>query len=56
MEIENIKKDQTEMKTTITEMKNTLEGINIRLDKAQDWIGDLEENISENIQSGQQKK
>ena len=27
-ELENIKNNQTEMRTTITEIKNTLEGIN----------------------------
>ena len=28
-ELENIKKNQTELKNTINEIKNTLEGINI---------------------------
>ena len=33
---ETIKKNQTEMKNTITEMKITIEGFNSRLDKAED--------------------
>ena len=36
MEIENIKKDQSEMKSIVTEMKNTPEGIFSRLDEAED--------------------
>ena len=35
MEIENIKKNQSEMKTTITEMKNILQGINNRVYEAE---------------------
>ena len=31
------------MKNTISEMKNTLEGINSRLDEAEDWIGKWED-------------
>ena len=36
------------MKDTITEMKNILEGINSRLDGAEDQISDLEEKVVEN--------
>ena len=35
-EIENTKKNQSGMKNTITEMNNKLEGIKIKLDKAED--------------------
>ena len=34
-ELENIKKNKTELKNTITEMKNTLEGINSRLNEGE---------------------
>ena len=34
-EIDNIKKNQSETKTTITETKNILKGINSRLDEAE---------------------
>ena len=35
-ELENVKKNQTELKNTITKIKNTLEGINSRLIKGTD--------------------
>ena len=44
------------MKNTITKMKNTLQGINIKLDEPENWISNLEDNIAENTQSEQQKK
>ena len=44
------------MKTTILEMKNVLEGINIGFDEAEDQISYLEEKIAENTQSEQQKE
>ena len=44
------------MKTTIFEMKNILEGINIGFDEAEDQISYLEEKIAENTQSEQQKE
>ena len=44
------------MKNTMSEMKSTLEGINSRLDEAEDWINHLEDKIAENIQSEQQKR
>ena len=43
IEIENIKKNYTEMKNTWTKMNNTLEGINIRVDEAEDWTSNLED-------------
>ena len=41
-ELENIK-NQTELKNTVTEMKNELEGINSRLNEAEEWISELED-------------
>ena len=40
-------KVQTEMNNTITEMKNTLEGINSRITEAEEWISDLEDRMVE---------
>ena len=34
--IETVKNNRTEMKNTIMEMKNTSDGINIRLDETED--------------------
>ena len=38
-------KEQTEVNNTITEMKNTLEGINRRITEAEEQISDLEDRI-----------
>ena len=49
-ESENTKKNQTELKNTITEIlkkRNTLEGINSRLDDTQDWLRKLEDRVVE---------
>ena len=35
-------KNQSGLKNTRTEMKNTLEGINKRSENAEEWIGNLE--------------
>ena len=43
------------MKNTITEMKNTLEGINSRLNDSKEWISDLEDRVVE-ITATEQKK
>ena len=49
-DIETINKDQSEI-------NNTLEGINSRLDEAQGWISDLENKIGKTIkQSSKEKK
>ena len=55
-ELENIKKNQLEQKNVLTEMKNTLEGINSRLGDTQEWISNLEERIVEITQSEQVKR
>lgn len=44
------------MKNRIIEMTNTLEGINSRLDKAEEWISDREDREVEVIQEEQEKK
>ena len=54
--IETIKKNQQKMKNTISEMKNTPEGINSRLDETEDQISDLGDKLSEHTQSEQQKE
>ena len=41
-ELKNIKNNQTEMQNMINEMKNTLEGINIRLNDTEEQISDLQ--------------
>ena len=40
-DIETNNKSQEEMKNRISELKNTVEGIKIRLDDAEDWISEL---------------
>ena len=35
------------MNNTVTEMKNTLEGINGRITEAEEWISDLEDRMVE---------
>ena len=54
--LECIKKDQTEMKTTIMEIKNKLGGINIRLDDTEEQIRDLEDRLVEITEAEQEKK
>ena len=50
------RKNQPEMKNTITEMKKTLVETNSRLDEAENQISDLEDMAPENTQSEQKKK
>ena len=38
-------KEQTEMKNKITEVKNTLEGIDSRITEAEEWISDMEDRM-----------
>ena len=49
-------KDQEEMKNTISELKNTVEGINSRLDEAKDWISKLEDKVEKNTQNEKGKE
>lgn len=46
-ELENKIKNQLELKNTITERRNTLEGINHRLGDKEKHINDLEDRIVE---------
>ena len=53
--IENMRKYQSELKTT-TEIKNTLEGINSRLEDAEEQISDLEDRVVQITKTEQQKE
>jgi len=44
------------MKYTITEMKNTLEGINSRLDDTKEQISKLKDRVMENTEAEQKKR
>ena len=44
------------MKNTITEMTNTLEGINSRLNDSEEWISELEDRVVENTAAEQKKE
>ena len=44
------------MKNIITEMKNTLEGINSKLDDTQKWIVHLEDGVGEITHTEQERK
>ena len=44
------------MNNTITEMKNTLEGINSRITEAEEWISDLEHRTAEFTATEQDKE
>ena len=46
-ESENMKKNQTKLKNILTEMKDTLEGINSRLNDTGNWIGKPEDRVAE---------
>ena len=59
---ESINKDLGELKNkhtatnnTITEIKNTLEGINSRISKAEEWISELEDKMVETTSEEQNK-
>ena len=44
---EELKTKQTVRNNTITEIKNTLEGINSRITEAEEWISELEDKMVE---------
>lgn len=59
MACEKKKKNQAEildLKSTITEMKNILEGFNRRLDETEERISKIKERSHEIIKSGEQKE
>ena len=55
-ELEDLKNKQTEMNDTISEMKNALEGINSRINKAEEQINELEDILVENTPAEQNKE
>ena len=44
------------MKNTIMEMKNTLEGINSKLNNTEEWISKLEDRVVEITEAEQKKR
>ena len=44
------------MKFIITEVKNTLEGINSTLNEIEEWVSNLQDRVVDIIQSEQKKK
>ena len=48
---DTIKKNQSEMKDTLIEMKNNLQGINSRVDEAENQINNLEYQEEKNTQA-----
>ena len=56
VDLSSIKKIQSEMKDTLTEIKNNLQGNNSRVDEAKNQINDLEHKEVKNNQSEQQEE
>ena len=48
-DLEKLKNKHTETNNTITEIKNTPEGINGRISEAEEWINELEDKMVEII-------
>ena len=55
-ELSSIKKTQSEMKDTLVEVKNNLQGNNNRVNKAEIQINDLEHNGAKTYQNNKKKK
>ena len=55
-DLEEIKKKQTEMNNTATEIKNTLEGIYSRKTETEEWISKLEDRMVEITAEEQNKE
>ena len=51
-----IKKKKPELKNRVTEMRNTLEGINSRSEEAEEWISNLEDRVVESTQAEKKKE
>lgn len=51
-----MRKHQSELKNTIRERKNTLEGIKSRLGDTEEWVRDLKDRVMEFIQTEHQKE
>ena len=54
-DLEELKNKYTETNNTISEIKNTLEGINSRVYEAEEWISELENKMLEIISKEQNK-
>ena len=44
-DLEELKSKQTMMNNTLNEIKSSLEGINARITRVEEWISDLEDKI-----------
>ena len=55
-ETENIKKNQSVTKNTITDIKNTQDGINSRVEEAEEQISDLEKTVMKSKQLSRWEK
>ena len=55
-DLSSIKKIQSEMKDTLIEIKNDLQGNSSRVDEAENQINDMEDKEAKNNQSEQQEK
>ena len=55
-DLNSIKKIQSEIKDTLIEIKNNLQGNNSRVDEAENQINDLEHNESKTNQSEQEER
>ena len=55
-DLNNIKKIQSEPKATLTEIKNNLQGIQSRVDKAENQINNFEHNQSTTNQNKKKKE
>ena len=55
-DLNSIKKIQSEVKDTLTKIKNNLQGNNSRVDEAENQINDLEHKEAKNNQSEQEEK
>ena len=53
MDLNNVKKIQSEAKDTLIEIENNLQGNNSRVDEAENQINDLEYKKAKNNQLGQ---
>ena len=55
-DLNSIKRIQSEMKDTLTKIKNNLQGNNSRVDEAENLINDLEHKEAENNKNNRKKK
>ena len=55
-EIQNMQKNNSEMKNSITELYYKLDGINSRLEEAEEHISDLEDRITGSNQAEQKRE